>query len=278
MDNLNLFKSFQRNTIKDICFRCPSCGARCSIEDKKCHDCSYDLTEYKSILFTGYLYLDSSYQYSSNGRYLEALIDVSKFIALFPNDEEGNKLYIFLLVKNGMVDKAKKELELFEKKFPMNPFIMEIEKGGIENIAQPGCSHKSFSIENPVESLRSLCVEYSNYRIKNTNDIIDLAIHFFDLISILKEKQSNKCDYSQVIDFYEKNFISFLSKKEIRVESFDGKNYSELSDDELKLVDVIGTITDKKLKDGQIKTIYPALFLRAKMIFKQKIQVNKLTK
>lgn len=281
MGNFNIFNSLKKpDQIKDIFFSCPSCGAKCSISEAKCHDCSYDLSEYKGILFTGYLYFNSAVLYVSESKYLEAMVDAAKFVALFPLDEDGNKLYIYLLWKNGLKDRAKAELGVFEQNFPMNPWLMEIEKNGIDNIKCPITDKKPISIEKPVASLIALSREYTNYRIKNTNDIIELTIHFYDLISLLKKRQNQnkKNDYSFVIRFYETNFLSFLSKKEIRVESFDGRTYNELTDDELKIIDVIGTKMDKKLKDGEIETLYPALFLRSKMISKQKVQINKLTK
>lgn len=281
MGNFNIFNSLKKTEqIKDVSFSCPSCGAKCSISEEKCHDCSYDLSEYKSILFTGYLYFNSAVLYASENKYQEAIVDAAKFVALFPLDEEGYKLYIYLLGKNGLQDRARAELEVFEHNFPMNPWLMEVEKNGIDKIECPVTDKKPISVEKPVASLIALSREYTNYRIKNTNDIIDLTIHFYDLVSLLKRKQNQnkKNDYSFVVDFYEKNFLSFLSKKEIRIESFDGRIYNELTDDELKIIDVIGTKTDKKLKDGQIVTIYPALFLRSKMISKQKVQINKLSK
>ena len=280
MTKFNIFNSIKKNTKKEILFNCPSCGAKCNVEESICSECSYDLKDYKDILFTGYIYLDLALAYCEKNKYQDALIEISKFIALFPNDEDGNKLYIYLLSKNGMYERVKAELEVFEKNFPMNPFIMDVEKNGIENIDMPKFTHQEIKIEKPVASLLALRTEYTMYRIKNTNEIVDLAMRFYDLIALLKAKQSisKKYDYSSVISFYEKNFLSFLSKKEIRIESYNGKIYSELSNEELEYIDVIGTICDKKKKEGEILTIYPAMFLRSKMISIQKVQVNKLTK
>ena len=237
----------------------------------------YDLQGYKDILFTSYIYYNNALIYSKNGLFLDALIDISKFLAYYPFDEDGNKLFIYLLVKNGSLNKAKEEIVKFEEMFPLNPWIMEVEKEGIEQINLPNIEVKDINIDTTVSSFETLQKEYVNYRLKNINDIIDLITHFFDIVRIAKENQKNskKNYYKEIINFYEKNFLSFLSKKEIRIESFDGKNYNELSENDNKLIDVVGIINDEKKPDGTIKTIYPSIYLRSKMIYKQKVQIYK---
>ena len=278
MKNTNIFNLYNKPKNDETKFRCPSCGEFCTIDDYKCPNCSYDLNEYITTLFSPYKYLNSSYVLAQKEKFNEALIDIVKFLAYFPNNMDANKLYIYILFKLKAEDKFKHELELFEQKFSCNPWLMEILKSDYKEVSFPNIKEIKIECDNDISSVEKLANEYTNYRIKNINEIIELTIHFFDLLAILKResiKDKNNISYKLALSFYENNYLNFLSKKEIRIENFNGRNYKKLTQDEIKCIDVIGTINIKELQDDEIVVIQPALYLRSKLLMKQRIYINK---
>lgn len=276
-----LFNKLSKNVVKKRTqLICPSCGNNCIIDDDKCSACGYDITDYKEILFSCYNYYNDALENAKCENYLDCIINVSKYLGNYPLDEDANKLLIYSLVKLKLEEKAKIEIEKFEENFPMNPWIMDVEKVGLMNMNFPNIYKKDFISPKIKLALNEFSLQYTKYRIKTTNEILDLCINFYALIQFYKKKQNKKKknSYKEIIDFYDKNFMSFISKKEIRIESFDGKNYNDLTDNEKILLDVIGTTKDKKLPDGNIKTIYPSIYVRAKRVQKEKVEINRLDK
>ncbi len=272
----SIFKAVNKKVKLEKVFTCPSCGHQNKLKENICINCSYNLKKHKDIILSGYLNYNKAYELAKSEKFLEAIIEVSKFLAFYPLDEAGNKLYIYILVKLGNIDKAKKELLLFEDKFPLNPWIMEIEQEKIENLSFPNIDKVDIELNEVISPMDALTIEYLIYRINNTNELIELTLRFYDLLRLTKEKKITikKTNLEDLIYFYEKIFLTFLSKKELRVEVFEGKNYIDLTDEENKLIDVISIFHDKSLPEGYIKTIYPAIYLRAKMVAKQKVQIN----
>lgn len=262
----NLFDNY--NIKKENNLFCPSCGEKCDITLDRCRVCSYDFIEYKNIIFSKYNYFNRGYNLLLNNNYFEALLELTKYMAFDNKDEDAYKLYIYSLVKNNKIDLAKEELIKFEKKFPISSLIMDIELVGLENIEMPKVELKNISIDeisNPIDKLNN---EYCQYRLENTNEIINLTIDFFDILRIARQKK-----YKEIIDFYEKRFLKFLSKKEIRIEIFDGKKMDELTDEQIQTINVIDKKKSNKKNNNVIKTIYPAIYLRSKLIKRQDIIV-----
>lgn len=268
----NLFNNYNiSNLMKHyITITCPSCGEICESNTQRCIKCSYNLKEYKDLILTKYTYFNEAYDLIKQKDYFNALVNIIKYLTYEENDEDANKLYIYLLVKNNKLTIAKKEMLKFEEKFPRSPFIMDVELSGLKNIDIPKITKKNINIEkinNPFEKIQS---EYTKYRMENTNDIINLSNEFNDIIRISDQKK-----YKEVIDFYEKKFLKFLAKKEIRIESHNGRVYSELTDEEIQTITVLGTKKCKTKKDNTIETISPAIYLRSKIIKKQDVIILK---
>ena len=280
MENIFLYNKLKNKNKNGLSIICPSCGSKCSIKENNCGECSYDLVEYRNILFSQYINLYLGYDLVKEERYHEALINISKFLAFYPKDEFANKLNIYILIKLNLIDLAKEFLVKFEEDFPRNRWILEVEDKGLDNIEIPNMDIEKIELSEKENSFNSLNQEYIKYRITNTNEVIELAQRFLDLLMYLKNtnEMQQKLDANKIIEFLETYFISYLSKKEIRVESFEGKIYEDLTQEENSLIDVIGTVKDKTKKEGYIKTIYPAIYLRSKMLVKQKVQVNRIKK
>lgn len=272
MGTFNILNTFIKKEKKKIHFLCPSCGFESDIKDTKCNNCSYGFDDYKKILFKGYLYLNIAIEEEKKENYFESFINILKFLAFFPKDEDGKKLYIYLLVKMGNIEKAKDELEKFERDHVRNPWLMEVYKDDIVNIKTPKIEKVDSVDFEELNSIELISNEYTHYRVKNINDILELVVHFCNLLSLYK----NDKIYSKLLDFYSNSFIPFLSRKEIRLESFEGKSYLDLNEEEKAVIEIVGKKEDNNLIPGYIETIYPGIYLRSKCLSKQKVFINKI--
>lgn len=269
----NILYSINKQTEKNETFKCPSCGATCYSSEDYCKECSFDLNSYKNILFNYNVHLNNAINFSNKKEYFEALISILKFLGNNPFDEYGNKLYIYILIKLDKIEKAKQELENFEKLFPLSNWVFEIDKVGLSNIEMPIKNSKMFVPTKIEDSLKELNQFYIDYKNKNNDECLNLILHYFDFMRLLNE--DNLIKNQNIVKTFDKNFLKFLSKKEISIESFDGLGYEELSDGQLNTIDVIGVFEDLNIGNNRIKTIYPSVFLRSKMIYKQKVLINK---
>lgn len=258
----------KNNKNHEIEFLCPSCGNICKETDDYCDFCSYELIDYKNNIFIAYKYYNEAIDFALKKDYIEALISISKFLAYYPNDEEGNKFYIFLLYKNNFLDKYKKTLEVFEGKFIRNPWVIQVEMNGIEsyNIPHYKCNNVAFEING----FSNLILEYTSYRTKNIKDIIKFINDFYDIVRFYKNK-NNKSD---IVKFYETNFLKFVSNREINLESHDGIKVNEMTNEKLQNIEIISKAVVPKKKKNTIVTIYPGIFLRKALISKEKVVVN----
>ena len=250
---------------KELLISCPSCGSECSVNDLTCSNCGYSLDHYKGILFSHYSYFDEAIDFFKAKDYFAAIISISKYLAFSPNDVEANKMYIYLLHINGQEEKYQHELELFEKKFVKNSWIMQIETKGIDSYVLP--DKKNLNVPHIDEALSVLNNQYLDYRIKTTQDIIDFTQYFFDIVRYYSYKEKE----SKLLDFYQKKFLLFLSKKEISVNQNNGKKIDDLSNEELGLIDIIATEANSNFEDGTLITVYPCIQLRSSIISKEKV-------
>ncbi len=266
----DLFDSSNENQIE---FECPSCGRSNKISNTKCDFCSYDLAFTKSMLFSHYAFYNNALKYEQNGDYFNALIEISKFLAYEPVDETANKLFIYYLNKCDKKDEVKRRLEEFEEKFPRNPWIMQVETKGIDNIESPADSLKELNFNIINNQLNALNLEIAKSKVQTTNELGSIAINYYS--NILRPSRNNKEMYYQLNWFFENVIVDQLSKREIRLEIFDGKNYNDLSNDDIAALDVKSTIEHKKMKDGTIITDVPGVYIRSALIHKQQVFVVK---
>ena len=263
MDVFNMFSSASYQKSGSIDFLCPSCGSKCQDKDEICSFCSYDLKEYKNDILAPYKFFNDSIKKAKDKNYFEAIIDISKFLAFYPDDLDANKLYIYILHKNGQEEAYNTAIDAFEEKFVRNPWIMEIETDGIDSYQLP--QTKCEGVVGNKEAFSHFTKEYVSYRTKTVNDIIQLVAEFYDIVRSCKDKTSGQ----KIAKFYETNFYQFLSKKEINVVSHDGQIYDELAKEDLETITVQNRISDRKKNQGCIVTYYPAVFLRHALISKE---------
>lgn len=268
MNPYNLFNK-KNNKTNEVEFLCPSCGHRCIVSDEFCSFCSYELNDYKKNILLPYKYFNEAIESSMKEDYISALILISKFLAYYPDDEEGNQFYIYLLYKNNFLDKYKKSLNDFEKKFVRHPWIIQVEENGIESYSIP--TFKCSSLDFEINSFSNLILEYTSYRTKNIKDIVNLINDFYDIVRICKNKTNNTS--LDIIKFYETNFLKFISNREINLENHNGKLVDEMTNEDMQNVEIICKIEDSKKKDNTVVTIYPAIYLRKALISKEKIGV-----
>lgn len=264
MNPFNLFtnNTFVKSTAVEII--CPSCSQKCADSEELCPTCSYDLKEYKANVLLPYSFFNEALKNIDDEKYFDALIAASKFLAFYPNDEDGNKLYIYLLHKNNKEAEYHKALEKFEKDFVRNPWIMEIETKGIDSYILPSkkCEKNSFN----KNAFDDFTYDYVTYRTHTVADIIKLTNDFYDVVRIYRGRRAG----TELVKFYETNFLQFISKKEIKVDNHDGLMADELTNDELQTIDILTKITDKKKKQGSLVTIHPAIYLRHALVAKEK--------
>lgn len=253
-------------------YKCPSCGNACTEKTKKCELCGYDLKDYRNIMLSKYNYFNESIDYINKKNYFNALLSINSFLTFCPNDEKGNEVYIYLLYKNKRKEEYEKQLEIFEKKFKYSSFIIDVEENGIEKYHIP--QKFDIDIECKNNSFDLIVELYNSSRFKTINEILDLEKGFFDIIQYYKDNKKEK----KLQDFYDKRFLQFLSKFEIFVDSMDGKKYDDLSDDDKKKLEVIGEGEAVKRPVGTIITTSPAIYLRGKLLSKEKVIIVRKNK
>lgn len=253
-------------------YKCPSCGNACTEKTKKCELCGYDLKDYRNIMLSKYNYFNESIDYINKKNYFNALLSINSFLTFCPNDEKGNEVYIYLLYKNKRKEEYEKQLEIFEKKFKYSSFIIDVEEKGIEKYHIP--QKFDIDIECKNNSFDLIVELYNSSRFKTINEILDLEKGFFDIIQYNKDNKKEK----KLQDFYDKRFLQFLSKFEIFVDSMDGKKYDDLSDDDKKKLEVIGEGEAVKRPVGTIITTSPAIYLRGKLLSKEKVIIVRKSK
>ena len=264
------FYSFIKNNEREIEVVCPSCSQKNPYSLQKCSCCSYDLSEVKAQLFSHYSYFNKALELISKEDFISAFDHICKFIAYDDNDESSYKVYIFLLVKLGFIEKAKVELEKFESKFPRNPWIMIVERDGIENLVLPQVNEKEITFNIINDQLNKLYVDYVNNRVRNINELASMVSNFYD---ILAANRGNLEVRKQLLQYFEKVLIPVLSRREIRVEMYEGKNVDELSNEQMQEIDVKSTIEHKLYPNGTIFTLSPGIYVRSLLIKKQQILV-----
>ena len=264
------FYSFIKNNEREIEVVCPSCSQKNPYSLQKCSCCSYDLSEVKSQLFSHYSYFNKALELISKEDFISAFDHICRFMAYDDNDESSYKVYIFLLVKLGFIEKAKVELEKFESKFPRNPWIMIIERDGIENLVLPQVNEKEITFNIINDQLNKLYVDYVNNRVRNINELASMVSNFYD---ILAANRGNLEVRKQLLQYFEKVLIPVLSRREIRVEMYEGKNVDELSNEQMQEIDVKSTIEHKLYPNGTIFTLSPGIYVRSSLIKKQQILV-----
>lgn len=269
--NSSLYGLFDSTIKKETEFVCPSCGHSNKLSNIKCESCSYDLSQTKSILFSHYSFFNNALKYEHNEKYFEAIIEISKFLAYEPNDEIANKLYIFYLNKCGKKEDVKVKLEEFENKFPKNPWIMQVEMKGIDNIESPADSLKDVNFDIISNQLYKLNNEFAKNKVQTTSELGTIAIYFYS--NLLRPSKNNPEIYSRLNCFLENVIIPQLAKREIRLEIFEGKNYNLLSTEDVSCVDVKSTLEIKGLPNGTIITDVPGVYIRSCLIQKQQIYV-----
>lgn len=271
--NSSLYGLFDSTIKKETEFVCPSCGHHNKLSNIKCESCSYDLTYTKSILFSHYLFFNNALKYEQDENYFNAIIEISKYLAYEPNDEMANKLYIFYLNKCGKKEDVQNKLNEFETKFPKNPWFMQVEMKGIDNIESPAESLKEINFEIITEQLSRLNGEFAKNKVQTTSELGTIAINFYS--NLLRPYKTDREVYSHLNWFFENVIVPQLAKREIRLEVFEGKNYNELSNEDVGCVDVKSTVEYKGLPNGTIITDVPAVYIRSCLIQKQQIYVVK---
>ena len=274
--NYTLYNLFDSTLKKEVEFICPSCGNINKISNKKCESCSYDLSQTKSVLFSHYYFFNNAIKYEKEENYFEAIIEISKYLAYEPADETANKMYIYYLNKLGRNLDAQNKLAEFEKLFPRNPWIMQIETRGLDSIESPTDSLRDIDFDIITNQLIILNDELTKTRIQTTQELASIAINFYS--NLLRPALANKELYYRLNWFYENVIIAQLAKREIRLETFEGKNYNELSTNDVACIDVKSTIEYKDLPDGTIITDIPAVYIRSSLIKKQQVYVVKNSK
>ena len=280
MDVFIMFSSASYQKSGAIDFLCPSCGSKCQDKDEICSFCSYDLKEYKNDILAPYKFFNDSIKNVKDENYFEAIIDISKFLAFYPDDLDANKLYIYILHKSGHEEAYNTAIAAFEEKFVRNPWIMEIETNGIDSYQIP--QTKCEGVDGNNDAFSHFTKEYVSYRAKTVEDIIHLVAEFYDIVRSCKDKTSGQ----KIAKFYETNFCRFLSKKELYVVSHDGQIYDELPKEDQESIVVQSRISDCKKNQGCIVTYYPAVFLRHALISKEVVayvdnetaEISKITK
>lgn len=273
MMNSALFGLFESASKKEVEFVCPSCGHINKISNETCESCKYDLSETKSVMFSHYSFYNKALKYEEEGKYFEAIIEISKFLAYEPADETANKLFIYYLNKCGKKEEVQTRLDEFEKNFPRNPWIMQVEMKGIDNIPSPADSLKEINFTVISNQLTTLSNELAKSKVQTTSELGTIAMNFYS--NLLRPAKANKELYSHLSWFYENVIVPQLAKREIRLESFEGKNYNDLTTEEVACVDVKSTIEYKGLPDGIIITDVPAVYVRSSLLKKQQIYVVK---
>lgn len=271
--NSSLYGLFDSTIKKETEFVCPSCGHSNRISNIKCESCSYDLSQTKSILFSHYSFFNNALKYEKDERYFDAIIEISKFLAYEPNDEVANKLYIFYLNKCGRKEDVHRKLEEFEIRFPKNSWIMQVEMKGMDNIESPADSLKEINFDLISEQLLKLNVEFAKNKVQTTSELGSIAINFYS--NLLRPYKNDRDVYYHLNWFFENVIVPQLAKREIRLEVFEGKNYNELSNEDVACVDVKSTVEYKGLPNGTIITDVPAVYIRSCLIQKQQIYVVK---
>lgn len=258
---------------KDVEFICPSCGHLNKLSNTKCESCNYDLSHTKSVMFSHYSFFNNVIKNEKEEKYFEAIIEISKFLAYEPKDEIANKLYIYYLNKLGRKSDVQNKLEEFEMMFPRNPWIMQVEMKGLDNIESPADSFKDINFEIITNQLLTLSNELAKTKTQMISELGSIAINFYSYL--LRPSKANKEQYVRLTWFYENVIVPLLAKREIRLEIFEGKNYNDLSTDDVACVDVKSTIEYKGLPDGTIITDIPAVYVRSSLLQKQQIYVVK---
>ena len=267
---MNLYNSLNNTAYSKtlrIEFNCPSCGNICNESDDLCPHCSYSLEEYKNNVLAAYRYFNNAINLANEDDYFDALLEITKFLAFFPKDLDGNKVFVYLLFKNKQQEKYEKALQEFENAFPRNPWIMEVETKGIENYRLPNL--KCESINGNPDAFIKFTHEYIAYRTKTVKETIQLINEFYDVLRVYLERKDNK----EIIGFYETNFLRFLSKKEIQIETHNSQFFDDISDEQKQTLEMIGKTKNKKKKNGTIITVYPAIYLRHALLSKERIVI-----
>lgn len=274
----NAFYSFLDSTTKkEVEFICPSCGHLNKLSNNKCKSCSYDLSQTKSVMFSHYSYFNNALNFEKKGRFFDATIEISKFLAYEPKDEVANKLYIYYMNKLGRKDDALSKLDEFEKNFPRNPWIMQVEMKGLDNIESPADSQKDISFDIITNQLLVLSNELAKTKIQTTSELWSIAINFYS--NLLRPSKASKDLFTRLSWFYDNVIVPQLAKREIRLEIFEGKDYNDLSTDDVACLDVKSTIEYKGIPNGTIITDVPAVYVRSSLLQKQQVFVVKnLTK
>ena len=102
---------------------------------------------------------------------------------------------------------------------------------------------------------------------------LSIAINFYS--NLLRPYKNDRDVYYHLNWFFENVIVPQLAKREIRLEVFEGKNYNELSNEDVACVDVKSTVEYKGLPNGTIITDVPAVYIRSCLIQKQQIYVVK---
>ena len=258
---------------KEAELSCPSCGHINKLSNTKCESCSYDLSQTKSIMFSHYVFYNNAIKFEQEEKYFDAIIEISKFLAYEPNDEVANKLYIYYLNKCGRKEDLQIKLDEFELKFPRNPWLMQVEMKGLDNIESPSDSCKEIDFDVITNQLIALSNDYVKSRVQTTSELATIAVNFYS--HLLRPFKTNREVYVRLNWYYENVIIPQLAKREIRLEIFEGKNYNELSLEDSACVDVKSTLEIKGIPDGTIITDVPAVYIRSCLIQKQQIYVVK---
>lgn len=271
--NNAFYSFFDSATKKEVEFICPSCGHLNKISNIKCESCSYDLSQTKSVMFSHYSYFNTALIFEKEGKYFDAIIEISKFLAYEPKDEVANKLYIYYLNKLGKKNDVQAKLDKFEEMFPRNPWNMQVEMKGLDNIESPADSQKDINFDIVTDQLLILSNELAKTKIQTTSELGSIAINFYS--NLLRPAKADKNLYARLSWFYDNVIVPQLAKREIRLEIFEGKNYNDLSTEDFACLDVKSTIEYKGVPDGTIITDVPAVYVRSSLLQKQQIYVVK---
>lgn len=264
----NFYNFIKKNDEIEIV--CPSCGQKNPFSKNLCSSCSFDLIETKGQLYSHYHYFNASLEFIEKQDLLSSFDNICRYMAYEENDENAYKIYIYLLVKLGGLEKAKLELETFEKKFPRNPWLMIVETDGIDNIVLPQISKKKIGFNLLENQLNSLYTDYVNNRIRNVNELSSMVYNFYEILSA---NRTNFEARKQLQAYLEKVIIPVLSRREIRLEIFEEQNVDELTDEQMQEIDIKGTIEHKLYPSGTIITLSPGIYVRSMLLNKQQILV-----